>query len=279
MKLFTKKILLPAAIVLSAFSAQSQIVFTVGVLGGVNYPEPLLDWNTGIERQTTSGGSETIVHFGITGKARLYEQIHFRTDIFYKDTKSSFGADYRVGQDGWTANAVLEQQTINLMFAPQIHFLPKGAAYVFGGLLIEMNRNSDFTYGQFLQPDDNGLIQVVDFKDDEAQNNNAPAAVIGLGLNPKFGRIGIFGEARYSRSKFTAVHPLLPRIGHVDDPVCLQLLRTVLDRRQVGGGVEESAVGFSNQIGLLGDGRISNHYRPLAHFCDLFVKQILNHSG
>lgn len=221
MKLFTKKILLPAAIVLSAFSAQSQIVFTVGVVGGQSYTEPLLDWNTGIERQTTSGADE--IHFGVTGKARLYEQVHFRTDIFFKNTKSTFGADYRVGQEGWTANAVFEQQTINLMFAPQIHFLKNGLAYVFGGLLIEMNRNSDFTYGEFIQPGDGTTPLVVDFKDDKAQNNDAPAAVIGLGLNPKFGRIGIFGEARYSRSKFTAVHPLLPRIGQENIAVSLGL--------------------------------------------------------
>lgn len=221
MKLFTKKIILPAAIVLSAFSAQSQIVFTVGVVGGQSYTEPLLDWNTGIERQTTSGSDE--IHFGVTGKARLYEQVHFRTDIFFKNTKSTFGADYRVGQEGWTANAVFEQQTINLMFAPQIHFLKNGLAYVFGGLLIEMNRNSDFTYGEFIQPGDGTTPIVVDFKDDKAQNNDAPAAVIGLGLNPKFGRVGIFGEARYSRSKFTAVHPLLPRIGQENIAVSLGL--------------------------------------------------------
>lgn len=221
MKLFTKKIILPAAIVLSAFSAQSQIVFTVGVVGGQSYTEPLLDWNTGIERQTTLGSDE--IHFGVTGKARLYEQVHFRTDIFFKNTKSTFGADYRVGQEGWTANAVFEQQTINLMFAPQIHFLKNGLAYVFGGLLIEMNRNSDFTYGEFIQPGDGTTPIVVDFKDDEAQNNDAPAAVIGLGLNPKFGRVGIFGEARYSRSKFTAVHPLLPRIGQENIAVSLGL--------------------------------------------------------
>ena len=72
---------------------------------------------------------------------------------------------------------------------------------------------------------------------------------------------------------------LLAGIGHVDDPVGLEFLCAVLDRRQIGGGIKEGTVGFADEIGFFGNGRISNHRGPLADFGDFPVQQGLDDPG
>lgn len=212
MKFVSTKILALAMFLLAAFVGQSQRL-SVGILGGTNASAPILDWNTGIERQNDSIPAENAIHFGATAKFQLFERLYLRGDAFYKATTSVFGADYKVVDELWTTNATIETQTIHLLVAPQIHFFPRNLAYAYVGLMLEINRGADFTYGQFLQQHKDGTTTTVAFDTDAAQNTTSPAAVLGLGLHPRFGRLGLFVDARYSRSRPSAVHTLLPRIG------------------------------------------------------------------
>lgn len=185
---------------------------SVGVTGGVNDLRPLLDWNAGIikEDDVTDANDETIIHYGVTGKLNVHERLFLRSDLFYRRTVSSFSAQYKVVNDLWTSAGKLEMNTINWMVAPQLHFFPRNFAYVYAGFLLEINTGADFTEGTIYKSE---TMTTTDFKDDDAQNNSASAIVAGLGIHPRFNRFGIFAEIRYSRSKPTAVHPTLPRIG------------------------------------------------------------------
>ena len=72
---------------------------------------------------------------------------------------------------------------------------------------------------------------------------------------------------------------LLAGIGDIDDPVGLEFLVPILNRGQIGGGVEKGAVGFPDEVRLLRDGWIAHHHGPLAGFGDFLLEEVLNDLG
>ncbi len=194
---------------------------SVGIIGGTDNLKPILDWNSGIIKQDELKDSTqgTVFHFGVTGKLKVHERLFLRSDIFYRKTVSNFQAQYKVVDQLWTSTAKLEANTIQFLFAPQLHFFPRNFAYIYAGFLMEINTGSDFTYGILNYVDDQDVPQIKDFKDDEAENNSAPGVAVGIGIHPRFNKFGVFAEARYTRSKPTAVNKNLPRIGQ--ENICL----------------------------------------------------------
>jgi Outer membrane protein beta-barrel domain len=198
------------------FSASSQISgqrVSVGLFGGVSNQELTFEWISPVNVKAQTTPKWESFHYGATGRFRLYQGLSIRSDIYYMQSKTAFVAEYKILNTKWTADADFKQNTINVLFAPQINFGPRRFAYVFGGFMYEINNGSDFTKGIFTQVETNGQTDTQDFKNDPVNNTVSPAAVVGLGINPRFGRYGFMLDARYTRSRAEAVNSLVPRIG------------------------------------------------------------------
>lgn len=205
---------------------------SAGVFGGVNNPELFFEWINPVNVVPDSANADqkwNVFHYGITGKYQLYKGLYVRTDMYFMQTESDFVATYKVRDTEWLTDASFKQNTFHWMIAPQLHFLPKNLAYVYGGFMYEINRGSDFTRGTFTVPQPDGSVTNNSFADDEAKNTTNPTAVVGLGIHPRFNKFGVMLDARYSRSRAEAVHEFVPRIGRENISFSFGLTYDIID--------------------------------------------------
>jgi hypothetical protein len=186
---------------------------SVGLIGGMSNHELFFEWINPVTVLSQSTPRWETPHYGLTGRYKLYQGLSIRSDLYYMQSSSDFVASYKVKDTKWIADASFKQSTIHLSFTPQINFGPMRMLYVYGGFMYEINSGSDFEKGNFTTISGSGPSDVQSFKDDQVINTVNPAAVVGLGINPRFGRYGFLLDARFTRSRAEAVHKLVPRIG------------------------------------------------------------------
>jgi hypothetical protein len=210
----TKLFFLLICMFMSSLSEVSAQRFTVGALGGMSNPELFFEWLSPVNVISQKVEKWKTVHFGATARYQLFQKLYARSDIYYMGSETDFIAEYKVLDTKWVANASFQQSTIHLMFAPQLHMFPGNIGYVYGGFMFEFNTGSDFKKGTFTKTDEmTGSVSVEDFANVEAKNTVNPTAVMGLGVNPRFGKFGVMLDARFTRSRAEAVYNLVPRIG------------------------------------------------------------------
>jgi Outer membrane protein beta-barrel domain len=186
---------------------------SVGLMGGVSNHEIFFEWINPVNVKSLTTPKWETFHYGATARYSLYQGLGFRTDLYYMSSSTDFVAVYKVKDTEWTADASMKQNTVHFMLAPQINFGPRRIGYVYGGFMFEINSGTDFTKGQFTTVKDNGTTDSFAFLNDPVNNTTNPTAVVGIGINPRFGRFGFLLDARFTRSRAEAVHQLVPRIG------------------------------------------------------------------
>jgi hypothetical protein len=187
---------------------------SLGLIGGASNHEIFFEWVTPVNILSQTTPKWESFHYGATARYKLYRGLYVRSDLYYLQSETSFLAEYKVRDTRWTADAVMKQNTIHFMLAPQLHFGPNNIGYVYGGFMYEFNSGTDFTKGNFTSVDPNtGAVTASNFDKDPVNNTVNPAAVMGLGINPRFGRYGFLLDARFTRSRAESVHNEVPRIG------------------------------------------------------------------
>lgn len=194
---------------MSLMQAQGQRL-SVGLIGGVSNYEYHFDWVTPVDIISQTVPKWKTAHFGVTGKFKLYEGLSIRSDLYYMSTETDFVAEFKILNEKWRTDAAFSQNTIHLMFAPQLNFGPGRIGYVYGGFMYEINGGSDFSRGNYYSVDN---PNVIDFSSEPVVNTVNPAVVLGLGINPRFGRYGFLLDARYTKSRAESVQQKVPRMG------------------------------------------------------------------
>lgn len=205
-----------SAILLLSFFCLTQIQaqrLSVGLIGGASNQEFFFEWLTPVTILSQTTPKWETFHYGANARYQLWRGLYARTDLYYMQTESKFVAEYKVKDTEWTADAAMKQNTISFMLAPQLHFGPNRIGYVYGGFMYEINSGTDFSKGDIVVLDPDGSVQNINFVNDPVNNTVNPTAVMGMGINPRFGKFGFLLDARYTRSRAESVHSQVPRIG------------------------------------------------------------------
>lgn len=180
---------------------------------GTNFSEAFLH-DDALPRKETSVFYDSIgnAQFGLGLHARVYRGLHLRAELNYKNFRTFYDFTPTGGSAQATVlgNLYKENWTVSVLPEFRVNLLKPGdfslPVYAFVGPVFSFEQAKNFSQSTII---DGGAVDVLD----ETDPDMAPGWSVGAGLNPKWRRLGVLAELRYTRTAAVSEGGPLPTLS------------------------------------------------------------------